>query len=445
MRQIAPPQHGLGLTDILPSWITRAGLRFLLITDVLIIGVFAQPYLAPVGIAYSIGGVFYAIAQGLMIGSLTLTAGIPGATPIQNSTILRDGLIVATVFGGALALFCQGGTFHMRLLGQAPEIAEIAGPFLMLLGLGLPLHYVFMTMGYMLEAKGQRKAVAFWVGSGFMLNVAIGLALAVLFDLSPALTAWSVAVSTIGVRVITLFGMAATLRARVDLAPRQDLPPWTPATGRDQRRIGLAAGAGLAIESAAFAMLSVFAGWLGAPALAAYTMLVSLVTVIFSLALAVAVLTATRIAAELDAARRRFAEGMLMALWLMGILGLLAFVFRAPMVSYTLADPAAATIALPLVWLVGFLMLGDGGQTIASNALRAIGDAWPATLIHLSGYLCLMVGGGWLLAIPLERGVRGLIEATAVASFVVLALLSWRFWHLTRALQTSAKQQETLS
>ena len=97
-----------------------------------------------------------------------------------------------------------------------------------------------------------------------------------------------------------------------------------------------------------------------------------------------------------------------------------------------LADPASAAIALPLVGLVGFLMLGDGGQTIASNALRAVGDAWPATFIHLSGYLCLMVGGGWLLAIPLERHVQGLLEATALASFTVLFLLSWRFWHLTR-------------
>ena len=76
--------------------------------------------------------------------------------------------------------------------------------------------------------------------------------------------------------------------------------------------------------------------------------------------------------------------------------------------------------------------------------VRAVGDAWPATLIHLSAYLSLMVGGGWLLAIPLDRGVQGLIEATAFASFTVLALLSWRFWHLTRP-PTSLSPQETHS
>lgn len=435
---VAPPRHGqprhrLSLTDILASWVTRAGLRFMLIVDVVLIGMFASAYLAPVGLAYSLGGVLYSIAQGLLIGCLTLTAATPDATASENGIILRDGLIITVVCGTLLALLCQGGSAFMRLIGQEPEIANLAGPFLMLLGLGLPLHYAFMTLGFMLEGKGHRKVVAFWVGSGFLINLLAGFALALVFVWSDQTIAWSIAITTIVVRCIALVGLVVSFEARVALAPRADLPRWVPETGRKLRRIGSAAGAGLAIESAAFAMLSVYAGWLGAPALAAYTLLNSLVSVIFSLALAIAVLTATRIAADRDSARLRFTEGLLMALGLMGLLGLIAFAFRGPLINQTLTDPMAAAIALPLVGVVGILMLGDGGQAIASNALRAVGDAWPATLIHLSGYLVLMVGGGWLLAIPLERGVRGLMEATALASFAVLFFLTWRFYWLTRA------------
>ncbi|MEL6808741.1 MAG: MATE family efflux transporter [Pseudomonadota bacterium] len=441
MSDVTAPRHGLGVRDILPSWITRAGLRFLLITDVMVIGVFAHSFLAPVGIAYSLGGVLYAVAQGLLIGCLTLTAAEPQASAVRNATILREGLVITLVFGCALTLICQGGTQFLRLMGQEGAIADVAGPFLMLLGLGLPLHYGFLTIGYMLEAKGQRHVVASWVGAAFLLNLCTGLGLALLLDGSAQAIAWSVAISTIAIRLLALFGLWATFRARVSLVSWRALPNWSMSTGQDMRRIGLAAGAGLAIESAAFAMLSLFAGWLGAQALAAYTMLVSLVTVIFSLALAIAVLTATRIAAERSAARRRFVEGMGMALGLMAALGVLAFAFRETLVAQTLVDQTAAAIALPLVGLVGFLMLGDGGQTIASNALRAVGDAWPATLIHLSAYLCLMVGGGWLLAIPLARGVQGLIEATALASFSVLFLLSWRFWRLTQSIDDVSTQE----
>ncbi len=432
MRRDGRPRHGLGARDILPSWITRAGLRFLLVTDVMLVGIFAHGFLAAIGIAYSLGGVLYAVGQGLFIGCLTLTAAEPNAKPVRNATILRDGLLITLVCGVALALLCQGGTGFLRLVGQEPEIAATAGPFLMLLGLGLPVHYAFLTLGYMLEAKGHRARVALWVGAAFLVNLGLGFALALILDTSAGAVAWGIAISTIVVRSLALLGLAASFRACVALAPLRALPRWSLSSGRDMRRIGLAAGAGLAIESAAFAMLSVFAGWLGAEALAAYTMLVSLVTVMFSLALAIAVLTATRIAADRAAARKLFLEGMGMALGLMALLGLAAYLLRSPLVAQTLAAPTAAASSLPLVGLVGFLMLGDGGQTIASNALRAVGDAWPATLIHLSGYLFLMVGGGWLLAIPLDRSVRGLIEATALASFTVLFLLCWRFWWLTR-------------
>ncbi|MEO0830341.1 MAG: MATE family efflux transporter, partial [Pseudomonadota bacterium] len=353
----------------------------------MVIGVFAHGVLAPIGLAYSLGGVLYAIGQGLLIGCLTQTAAAPNATAERNTTILRDGLVISLVCGVGLALICFGGTGFLHLIGQEAQIADNAGPFLMLLGLGLPLHYGFMTLGYMLEAKGQRQIVAAWVGAAFLLNLSVGIFLATLLNGTAQAVAYSVAVSTLAVRALALIGLAASFRDRVSLVSRRAVPRWERATGADMRRIGLASGAGLAIESAAFAMLSVFAGWIGAQALAAYTMLVSLVTVIFSLALAIAVLTATRIAADQAHARRRFAEGMATALGLMAALGLIAYAFRGQLVAQTLTDPTAAAIALPLVGLVGFLMLGDGGQTIASNALRAIGDAWPATLIHLSGYL----------------------------------------------------------
>lgn len=425
------PDHRLGFAEILPSWITRAGLRFMLITDILVISVLAYPYLAATGLAYSLGGVFYATSQGLLIGCLTTVAATRGGDPGRIALILREGLFFALAVAALLALVCQFGTGWLTLLGQDPEVIAEAAPLLAILGLGLPMHYLFVALGYTLEAQGARNRVAAWVGFGFCLNLLLSAALPSLLGLAPAQTLWCVVLTTLVVRLFILIGLVTTARETVDLKALRALPSWSRATGHGLRRVGLAAGASIGTESAAFAALSVFAGWLGPQSLAAYTMLVSLVSVIFSLALAVAVLTAARIAARSDLARARFREGLVTALALMGTLGLLAYLLRAPLVALTMTDADAALIALPLVGVVGFLMLGDGGQAVAQNALRAIGDAWPSTIIHLSSYMCLMVFGGWVLALPLERGVRGLLEATALASFTVLSLLTWRFWHLT--------------
>lgn len=420
-----PVLQQMHFIEILPSWVTRAGLRFLLITDILIIGVLAPPYLAAAGIAYSLGGVLYTASQGLLIGCLTFVA----AAPERLLPVLRDGMAFALVMGLSLGLVCQFGSGWLVLLGQEASVAAEAGPILALLGFGLPLHFAFVALGYALEAAGARRLVAGWVGLGFGLNLAISVGAPILLNLDQKETVWSIVLATLTVRLLILLGLLRAAARSIEINTLTTLPRWS--TGCDLRHIGFAAGAGIAIESAAFAALSVFAGWLGPEALAAYTMLVSLVSIIFSLALAVAVLTAARIAAETTRARSRFREGLIVALSLMSLLGLFAFMLRAPLIALTISDPAAATIALPLVGLVGVLMLGDGGQAVAQNALRAIGDAWPATLIHLSGYLVLMVFGGWLLALPFERGVQGLLEATTLASFTVLSLLTWRFWRLT--------------
>lgn len=426
--------------QILPTWITRAGLRFLLVTDVLVIGSLAPSYLAPFGLAYSLGAVLFAISQGLLIGCLTETvAALSRGRAMSVAAILRDGLVFGVTFALGFAVICQFGAPILTVLGQSPEISKDGGWILAVMALGLPLHYAYMALGYGLEALGLHRIVAAWVGSGFVLNLGLSIWVPTLFNLGPEAISLVVALSTIMVRLLMLLGLMFYILRAIDLTHYgvYHLPRWSIGSGAALRKIGRAAGSSLAVESAAFASLSVFAGWIGPTALAAYTLLNNLVSVIFSLALAVAVVTTAQVAAakavaDRVAARARFCAGLGLALILMAGLGGAAYLYRDAFINFSSTDPAAVALAIPLVGLVSVLMLGDGGQAVAANALRGLGDAWPATLIHLGCYLTLMVGGGWMMSIPFERGVRGLLEATAVASFTVLITLSWRFFRLTR-------------
>lgn len=431
--------------DVLPTWVTRAGLRFLLVTDVLVVGTLAPSYLASVGISYSLGSVLFAISQGLLLGCLIETVGaVKRGNRALSAVILRDGLIFGLAFGIGFGLLCQFGTRILTLLGQEPGIATEGGWILAVLGIGLPLHYLFVALGYSLEALGKHRIVALWVAIGFTANLVLALALPAIFASTDKMASVLIVTSTVAVRAAILIGLTTYVVTHIDLAAHgaRNLPRWTPVSGRSLRRIGRAAGASLAVESAAFASLSVFAGWLGPTALAGYTLLNNLVSLIFSLALAVAVVTSAQVAgayamADRLAVRASFRTGLALAVALMSGLGMLAYLLRHDVIAFGTSDPATIALAVPLVGLVSLLMLGDGGQAVAANALRGISDAWPATAIHLACYLVLMVGGGWFLSVPMERGVRGLLEATAIASFTVLCALSWRFYYLTRAAQFS--------
>ncbi|MEE4188532.1 MAG: MATE family efflux transporter [Roseobacter sp.] len=429
----------ISTAQILPTWITRAGLRFLLITDVLVVASFAPSYLAPFGLAYSIGAVLFAVSQGLLLGCLTLTvAALARDRTTSVAEILRDGLVFGIACSLMFALVCQFGADILRMLGQDPDVSQSGGWIMGLMALGLPLHYAYVALGYGLEAIGLHKVVAAWVALGFMLNLGLGIGIPTLLEMNAEMTSFVVAFTTVLVRLGMLLGLILFILRTVDLRRYGacHLPKWNLPSGTALRKVGWAAGTSLAVESAAFASLSVFAGWISPTALAAYTLLNNLVSLIFSLALAVAVVTSAQVAAanamaDRAAARASFCMGLGLALTLMTALGGAAFVYRNAFINFSSSDPAAVALAIPLVGLVSVLMLGDGGQVVASNALRGLGDTWSATLIHLGCYLILMVGGGWLMSIPFERGVRGLLEATAVASFTVLIALSWRFFRLT--------------
>ena len=74
----------------------------------------------------------------------------------------------------------------------------------------------------------------------------------------------------------------------------------------------------------------------------------------------------------------------------------------------------------------------DGLQAIASRALRAMHDAVVPLLIASFGYWIIGIGGGCLLAFPLELRAAGLWWGLALGLIVTGSALTVRFLKLTR-------------
>ena len=86
----------------------------------------------------------------------------------------------------------------------------------------------------------------------------------------------------------------------------------------------------------------------------------------------------------------------------------------------------------PLIAFIGVILIPDGGQVVLSHALRGRGDTVVPVLSHLLSYLGVMMPLSWLLALKFERGAAGILEAILIASVVAVALLVWRFYHVSR-------------
>ena len=79
---------------------------------------------------------------------------------------------------------------------------------------------------------------------------------------------------------------------------------------------------------------------------------------------------------------------------------------------------------------IAFILIPD--EVALSHALRGRGDTVLPVLTHFISYLFVMIPLSWLLALRLERGAEGILEAILIASVVAAALLIWRFYYLAK-------------
>jgi len=425
-------------TLTLSTFVSRVGQHLLVVGDALVVGRHSVEQLAWLGAAAAIGSVLYVLAPGLLIGALVRTSAARARNALAEvGDIWRASVLYGLGAGAIGGLACLAGPWLLALLGQEARVAAEGGRLLGWFGLALPVHFAMFATLYVLEASGRARACAMTFALAAAAN--IGLNMLLVFDTTAGLGADGALLATTLVR-LGILAMLAALLFRDRQAEAYGLRRWHwPAAviWRGVCLIGFAGGASLAGESTAFASLTVFAGWLGAESLAAYTILFNVLSTIFMMALAVGVATSIQVAW----AREHDPEaGPKQALWaaltlstaLMGGFGLLAWWLAAPVAGAFTEDAVTAAAAAGLMgWLVVFL-LADGTQVTVHHAVRGLGDGWVTTAINLVCYLGVMTSLSWALALPGGQGVAGLFQGGLIASALVAGLLLWRFGRLRR-------------
>jgi MATE family multidrug resistance protein len=203
-------------------------------------------------------------------------------------------------------------------------------------------------------------------------------------------------------------------------------------------RIGVASGVSFSFEVTAFAAMTLFVGHLGILALSAHGVLFQFLALTFMIAYGIAGATQVRVG---NAWGRGDPKGMVMAGWtglglaalLTGAVTTLFAIAPMPFLRVFTTDPAVIAAAAPVMIWVVLATVFDGGQSVMNSACRGRGDTWFPTLLHFGSYWFVMVPAAWVLAFGADQGLAGVYQAILAASVASLALMSLRFWHLSRA------------
>ncbi|HJL27445.1 MAG TPA: MATE family efflux transporter, partial [Polyangiaceae bacterium LLY-WYZ-15_(1-7)] len=96
------------------------------------------------------------------------------------------------------------------------------------------------------------------------------------------------------------------------------------------------------------------------------------------------------------------------------------------------AEPPVIAAAVPLLLVAAAFQIGDGIQAIAAGALRGAGDTRTTMLANLLGHYAIGLPVGLGLCFGLGWGASGLWWGLSAGLCAVGALLSVRFWRLSR-------------
>ncbi|TDP44249.1 MATE family efflux transporter [Zavarzinia compransoris] len=445
-------REAVALTRLaLPIIMARIGLTLMLVVDNMIVGHFGTGALAGFSLGLVLVQTMQTIGLGLLLGGMVeISAAYGRGATEECGRIWRRSLLYALVIGAGAVAVADRAEGIFLALGQDPALAAEAAWVAAVIGWSLPPMLCYIASIGLLEATGRPYVGVVLLAAANLINLGLNLLLVHGALGLPALGAEGSALATLAARLAlaggTLFYILRLMPERRSLGRgRWSDHGWR--AGRRQRRLGYAEGMSMGIESGSFALLTVFAGQIGAVQLAAYTIAVNINMMLFMLAVGVGGAAAVRVAQargrhDGGAMARSGATGLaVFSLLMLGVALLFLAVPGAVTALYT-GDPALAAATAPIVALIGFVAWIDGAQRVIANILRGYGEAWAPTTSHLVSYVAVMVPAAWALSLPLGLGALGLILAIALASVVATGLLLARFRYLAARPLLIPREQE---
>lgn len=419
-----------------PVVISRTGILTLALVDTIMLGPLGAEEVGHYGLGTSAFVFLLVCGIGLLFGTVVETSHLRGEGRIgETGAVWRRALPHALVLGLIGLVITRFAEEYFLLTGQNPTLAAEAGRVTQIQGLGLLALTFYVCSNFYLEAMGRPLPgmIAVWVANivNIPLNLWLiegGMGLAGADGAAMATTLCRVAMA------VGVMGYIWHVGGKRDWGVRARPNPGWIRGGGTMRRHGYAAGPAYAAESGAFHVLHIFAGWLVAAELAAFTVNMNLFSMIFMVSLGVANATAVRVGVAHGRRDRpdRALAGWSGCFWVVAFMALVTAVLVSDpdgvmAAIYRIDDPAVLAVLAPATVAMAFALTADGAQFTLANALRGADDAWIPTALNFVGFLGLMIPLSYLFAIGLERGARGLFEGIAVGAGIVFIVLAIRW------------------
>ena len=418
----------------IPIMLGQACIIIMAFADNIMIGWHSVPELAASGFVNNMMNLFILIELGFAMGMTPVIGAQYGAgDTAEIGHTLRNGVRINTILGAMATLIVLGIYPFLGYFGQEPDLLPLIRPYYLLIGIStVPVLGFNLLKQFTDGVQAPVVSMLFLLG-GNLLNI-FGNWILIYGKLGcPELGLAGAGISTLVSRIVMLAGFALYIfRSRrfrgYSDAYRKARPEKEGM--RNLFNMGYPLALQMGMETSSFTFSAVMVGWLGATALAAHQVAITISQLFFmmmqGMAFAVSILVSEEFGKKHYGEVRDYARtGYLMMLGISVILSVLLYIFRWEAAGIFSDSPEVTAMAVSVFFVLFSYQFGDGLQLCFANALRGIRDVKPIMTAAFISYYLIGIPVSWLLGFKAGLGIVG-IWVGFPAGLTCAGIFFWR-------------------
>jgi MATE family multidrug resistance protein len=426
-----------------PVMIGQLGHIMVSVADSIMVGQLGTYHLAAVALGNSLFAMFMVFGIGMAFGLTPLVAQADGKHRHHlQRVLLHHSFWLNLGFGLLIFGLVSALVPLLPYMNQDPEVIELAGPYMYIVSSSVVPLMLYLSFKQFAEGLSNTR-VAMVISVAFNL-VNVGLNYLLIYgafgfpELGINGAGWATLIARIGMLGAMWWYIARHPRFqwyKIRMFTRRSIS----IIYRRLLQVGVPSGLQSIFEVSAFSLAAIFAGMLGAIALAAHQVAINIASVSYMAVTGLGAAAAVRVGNQTgrkDAKNLRMAASSIfrMSLTWMGFAGLVILIFREELAGFYSQDPEVLDLAQIMLLVVVVFQLSDGLQAVALGALRGFTDVKVPTLITFFAYWVVTLPAAYILSQYTPMGVMGIWYALAGGLTISAALLITRFYKIQNRL-----------
>lgn len=425
----------------IPIIIGQIGVIVLGFADTLMIGHHDTQELAAASFVNNMFTLAIIFATGFAYGLTPIVGNLFGrGEQARVGCVLKNSLLANTLLAVLLTGIMWGLYLNLHRLGQPEELLPLMRPYFLVLLVSLV--FVLLFNGFKQFADGITDTqTSMWILLGGNVMNIVGNYLLIYGKLGlPELGLLGAGIATLASRIAMVvvfcgifFGTRRYRTYRIGFLEGS----INRADFRHLNRLGWPVALQMGMETASFSLSAIMIGWLGATALAAHQVMLTVsqmcFMVYYGMGAAVAVYVSNFQGQNNLAGVRRVARAGFHLILLMALCSSLPiFLCRHQIGGWFVDDAAVSMMVAQVVIPLMLYQFGDGLQCNYSNALRGISDVKPVMYIAFFAYFLISLPAGYFFGFVMDWGITGVWMAFPFGLTTAGVLYYLRFRSRTR-------------